>query len=157
MRFDTARRRAALLLIPAMLITGVACGSTDKRPVGAAEAKTPAPAQAAAATAAPGGSSAGAPAAGGEKIVIVGTDNKFDKTAITIKAKEPATVEFQNKGSAIHNWHVLSVKDSAGKDITTKLITGNTTEVITFTIDKTGAFDYLCDVHPEMKGKLTVQ
>lgn len=116
----------------------------------------------AAAPAAGGAPAAGAgPAASGAPpgaIVIVATDNKFDKTQITIKANEPATVTLQNRGSAIHNWHVLNVKDKDGKEITTKLLTGGQTETITFTITQTGTFDYLCDVHPvEMRGKLTVQ
>jgi plastocyanin len=116
----------------------------------------------AAAPAAGGAPAAGAgPAAPGAPagaIVIVATDNKFDRTQITIKANEPTTVTLQNKGSAIHNWHVLNVKDKDGKEITTKLLTGGQSETITFTITQTGTFDYLCDVHPvEMRGKLTVQ
>jgi plastocyanin len=114
---------------------------------------------------------AGAPAAGGGApaaavggaapsggTVIVATDNKFDKTQLTVKANEPVTLTLQNKGSAIHNWHVLNVKDKDGKEITTKLLPGGQSETITFVITQTGTFDYQCDVHPvEMRGKLTVQ
>jgi plastocyanin len=114
-----------------------------------------APAAGGAPAAGAGPAAAGAPAGA---IVIVATDNKFDRTQITIKANEPTTVTLQNKGSAIHNWHVLNVKDKDGKEITTKLLTGGQSETITFTITQTGTFDYLCDVHPvEMRGKLTVQ
>ncbi len=105
-------------------------------------------------TVSPGGTAA-APAGA---IVIVATDNKFDKTEITIRANEPASITLQNRGSAIHNWHLLNVKDKDGKDITTQLLTGGQSETITFTITQRGTFDYQCDVHPtEMRGKLTVQ
>lgn len=109
--------------------------------------------------AAGGAASAGAAAAApAGAIVIVATDNKFDRTEITIRANEPATITLQNRGSAIHNWHVLNVKDKDGKDITTQLLTGGQSETITFTITQRGTFDYLCDVHPtEMRGKLVVQ
>lgn len=108
----------------------------------------------------PGGGTpvgAAAPAPAGA-IVIVATDNKFDRTEITIRANEPTTVTLQNRGSAIHNWHVLNVKDRDGKEITTQLLTGGQSETITFTITQRGTFDYQCDVYPvEMRGKLIVQ
>lgn len=112
----------------------------------------------AAAGAAGGAAASGAaPAAAGGNTVVA-TDNKFDKTAMTVKANEETTVTFQNKGSALHNWHVLNVKDKSGKDVTTQLIGGGKTETVTFTITQAGTYDYQCDVHPvEMKGKLTVQ
>jgi plastocyanin len=115
-----------------------------------------APATAGAPAAGAGPAPGGAAPAGGT--VIVATDNKFDKTQITVKANEPVTLTLQNKGSAIHNWHVLNVKDKDGKDITTNLLPGGQSQTITFVITQTGTFDYLCDVHPvEMRGKLTVQ
>ena len=60
-----------------------------------------------------------------------------------------------NKGSAIHNFHVLGIKSDDGAEITTPLDTKDHT--VTFTISKAGTYDYKCDVHPEMNGKLTVQ
>lgn len=107
------------------------------------------------ATAATGQATTGGPAGGN---AIVATDNKFNVATVTIKANEPTTVNFQNKGSAVHNWHVLNVKDKDGKDVATKLLPGGQAETITFVIDKPGTYDFQCDAHPtEMKGKLTVQ
>lgn len=109
---------------------------------------------------APAGATAGGAASGGAGggITLVATDNKFDQTALTVKANEAATVTFQNKGSALHNWHVLGVQDTSGKEVKGELIGGGKSETITFTIAKPGTYDYQCDVHPvEMKGKLTVQ
>ena len=91
-------------------------------------------------------------------IVIVATDNKFDKTELTVRANQPVTLTPQNRGQAIHNWHALNVKDKDGKEITTKLLSGGQSETITFTIVQTGTVEYICDVHPtEMRGKLIVQ
>jgi plastocyanin len=104
------------------------------------------------------GAAATAGETGGGGNTIVETDNKFDKGAFTVKANEQVTFTVENKGSAIHNWHVLVVKDKSGNDIMTKLSGGGTKETITFIIDKPGTYDYQCDVHPtEMRGKLTVQ
>lgn len=101
---------------------------------------------------------AGPPAGTPEGIVIIATDNKFDKTSLTVKANEEVTLTLVNRGVAIHNFHVLNVKDKSGKEITTQLLTGGKSETIKFVIEKPGTYDYLCDVHPvEMRGKLTVQ
>ncbi len=109
-----------------------------------------------AAAAAPAGAAGGAGAEGAT--TVVATDNKFDKTAITVKAGAEASIDFQNKGSAIHNLHVFNVKGKDGQEIQTKLLPGGQQETIKFTIDKAGTYDFKCDVHPvEMVGKLTVQ
>ncbi len=101
---------------------------------------------------------AGGAAAPAGAIVIVATDNMFDKTELTVRANQPVTLTLQNRGQAIHNWHVLNVKDKDGKEITTNLLPAGQSQTITFTIAQTGTFDYTCDVHPtEMRGKLTVQ
>ena len=89
---------------------------------------------------------------------IVATDNTFDTTKFTVPADQPVTVTLQNKGQAIHNWRVLTVKDAAGKDIATQLLPGGQSETITFTLAASGTYAFQCDTHPaEMKGSLTVQ
>lgn len=108
------------------------------------------------------GGAAAVPAAGGGAATggttVVGTDNKFNPAAVTVKANEEVTLNFENKGSAVHNWHVLNVKAKDGKDITTQLIPGGQRETVRFTIDRPGTYDVQCDVHPtDMRGQLTVQ
>lgn len=134
-----------VLLIPVALAAVAACGggSSGKESTGGT-----------AATQTAGGAAGGAAST---QITVVATDNKFDKTALTVPAGKEVTVTFENKGSAIHNWHVEGVKDKNGKDITTQLIAGGKTETVRFVIDKAGTYEYMCDVHPEMRGKLTVQ
>lgn len=104
----------------------------------------------------PGGAAAAASAA--QQVTIVARDNSYDKRELTIQANQSVALAFQNQGSAIHNWEVLNQKDKDGNDIKTELITGGKSETIVFTMDKTGSFDYFCQVHPvEMRGKLTVR
>lgn len=89
---------------------------------------------------------------------IVSTDNKFDATKLTVPSGQPITVTLENKGQAIHNWHVLNVNDATGNDVATQLLPGGQSETITFTLDAPGTFTFQCDTHPaEMKGSLTVQ
>ena len=122
-------------------ITGATTYVCGQKPVGA-----PAP------TATP------TPPAAATSWTIVATDNKFDITAMTIPAGQPVTVTLNNRGQALHNWHVLNLKDREGKEITTKLLSGGQSETITFTVTQTGTFEFLCDVHPvEMRGTLFVQ
>ncbi len=96
-----------------------------------------APAAGAAAGAGAGASAGAAPAAG--TVVVVATDNKFDKTNISIKANEEVTLTLDNKGSALHNLRVQNVKGKDGKDVQTTLLAGGKTETIKFTIAQTGA------------------
>lgn len=91
-------------------------------------------------------------------LTVVMLDNKYETPNYTVKANEPVTMAIQNKGAAIHNVHIMGVENSEGKQVMTKLLPGGQSENVTFTLTKTGTFDYICDVHPaEMKGKLTVQ
>jgi plastocyanin len=111
-------------------------------------------------TAAPAGSprAAGSPAAAAAgPLTETATDNKFSDTKVTAKAGQATTIAFANKGSAVHNLHVLNVQDAAGKDIKTDIIDGGKSASLTFTITKAGTYTFQCDVHPtEMTGTLTV-
>ncbi len=112
---------------------------------------TPANSAATAATAA-----AGPAAAGG--LSEITTDDKFSQTSLSADKGVSVGMTVQNKGAALHNWHVLNVKGSKGEDIKTELVPGGQSSTITFQIDTPGTYDFQCDVHPtEMKGKLTIK
>ncbi len=146
MRSRLLSRLWLVLLVPVAVAAATACGSGSSGTASSGGAT---------ATQAAGGAAVGGAAS--SQITVVATDNKFDKTALTVPAGKEVTITFENKGSAIHNWHVGGVKGKDGKDITTQLIPGGKTETVSFTIDNPGTYDYMCDVHPEMRGKLTVQ
>ncbi|MFN8559384.1 MAG: cupredoxin domain-containing protein [Dehalococcoidia bacterium] len=89
-------------------------------------------------------------------ITIDATDNKFDKTALSVPVGREVTLVFNNKGGALHNWHVQT-RDTSGKEPQTALLAAGRSETIRFTISTAGTYNFLCDVHPvDMKGVLFV-
>lgn len=89
---------------------------------------------------------------------VVATDNKFNMTRMGVPAGQEVTLAFDNRGAALHNWHVQGVKGTNGQDVTTKLLPGGQSETIRFTIATAGSYTFICDVHPtDMKGTLVVQ
>lgn len=108
-------------------------------------------------TAAAAATASGGPGAGGG-LAETTTDNKFSQTSFSADHGVSVAMTVQNKGAAIHNWHVLNVQSTDGKDIKTDLVPAGQSATITFQIDKPGTYDFQCDVHPtEMKGKLTIK
>jgi plastocyanin len=100
----------------------------------------------------------GSPVAGAAVLTEITTDNKFSPTKLAAKAGVPVALTVQNKGSAVHNWHVTDTKDDSGKEIKTDLTDAGKSSSVTFTISKPGTYHFRCDVHPsDMTGTLTVQ
>lgn len=115
-------------------------------------AGTPAAAPAAAAPA--NGAQAGTPTT---TLSETTTDDKFSATSFTVPAGQQVTITVNNKGQALHNWHVLGVKSTDGKDIKTDLLASGASAKLTFTIAQAGTYKFQCDVHPtEMIGTLIV-
>ena len=86
------------------------------------------------------------------------TDNAFSARAITVPAGTQVTFTLTNKGQAVHNWHLLGIQSSDGKDIMLPLTSPGATNTITFTISQPGSYKFQCDVHPQdMTGTLTVK
>jgi uncharacterized cupredoxin-like copper-binding protein len=96
-------------------------------------------------------------AAGAQKITLIATDNKYSQPDLTAKANQDITLTLTNQGQAIHNWHVLGVKDKDGKDIATKLLNPGQSDTIDFVITQPGKYKVQCDAHPaDMTGSLTI-
>lgn len=90
------------------------------------------------------------------KIEVVGGENgalAYNPPKLSVKKGEKVTVHFVNKDSS--QAHTFVLKDFDKKS---KTVAAGKTEDITFTADKTGDFEYHCDVagHESMKGTLTV-
>lgn len=139
---------AAVCLLGAIFLVSACGGSQAPNPAGVSPAASPGSVQ----TAEPTGS------ASGSDLVEVATDNKFSPTSYTIKAGVPYTLRLDNKGAAIHNWHILGAKGSDGKEITGAIVDPGKSDTLRFAVSQPGTYRFICDVHPdEMKGTLTVQ
>lgn len=142
------------------LLGAVACGSSNNnasKSGNSAANNSAAPVATVVTTAAPR-ANVGSPAAGATALTETATDNKYSDTKYTVKAGTPVTLTVQNKGQAVHNWHLLDAKDDSGKEIKTDLDEPGKTSSVTFTISKPGTYKFQCDVHPsDMTGTLTVQ
>jgi plastocyanin len=103
------------------------------------------------ATASPVGS-APASAGTGDGIVVVAKDLKFSTASITAPAGEAFPIVLDNQESAPHN---IAIKDAAGtvvfkgEIVTSTQITNNVPALAA------GAYEFWCEVHPDMKGTLT--
>ena len=150
-------RYAAVTSVAAAVLALAACGSSgDSTSSGASSgdrsyggggattagaAATTAAAGGAATTAASGGA---APAAGAGAVTI--KDFAFDPGDLTV-AKGTA-VTWKNDDSATHR-----IKSGDGSFDSKDLKNGDSFE---HTFDTAGTFDYICGIHPSMKGKITV-
>ena len=105
------------------------------------------------------GASASAPAASaaasapaGDAITVSAKDLKFSTASITAPADEAFQIFFDNQESAPHN---VAIKDAAGAvDFKGEIVTSTT---ITYDVPAlaAGAYEFWCEVHPDMKGTLT--
>lgn len=90
-----------------------------------------------------------------KEIVMEGTEFKFVPDTLTVKKGEKVRLTFKNTGKMTHDWVVDEL------DARTSIIDGGEEEVVEFTPDKAGMFDYYCSVgkHREMGmvGKITVE
>jgi plastocyanin len=105
-------------------------------------------------TASPAASGAPAPSASGDGIVVVAKDLKFDTASITAPADEAFQILLDNQDSAPHN---IAIKDAAGavvfkgEIVTATQVTNNVPALAA------GAYEFFCEVHPDMKGTLTAE
>ena len=159
-------RYAAVTSVAAAVLALAACGSSGSstsstgagsgdRSYGggattAGAAATTAAAGGAATTAAAGGaattaaSGGAAPAAGAGAVTI--KDFAFDPGDLTVA--KGTTVTWKNDDSATHR-----IKSGDGSFDSKDLKNGDSFE---HTFDTAGTFDYICGIHPSMKGKITV-
>ncbi len=104
------------------------------------------------ATASPVGSAPAASGGTGDGIVVVAKDLKFSTASITAPADEAFPIVLDNQESAPHN---IAIKDAAGtvvfkgEIVTSTQITNNVPALAA------GAYEFWCEVHPDMKGTLT--
>jgi plastocyanin len=141
--------------LPVLLLGAVACSSSNNNS-GTKTTNTASSASASAAAVTPRAQVGGTPGAAPAIVELATDPPRYAVTTMAAPAGQPLTVIVQNQG-AIHNWHLVGVKDAAGKDIATPLQHGPTTFNVTFTITTPGTYHFMCDADPAtMQGTLTI-
>jgi plastocyanin len=85
---------------------------------------------------------------------IVAKDIKFQDTAVTVAAGKPLTIVFENQDGAPHN---VDIKDASGAEVFKGDVVSSTTVTYQVPALAAGTYSFLCDVHPDMTGTITVQ
>jgi plastocyanin len=131
---------ALLLACVALGVVVAGCGNSDDDGGGSSDAQKTKQGSSG------GGGGGGGGSAGGAKVSMEGI--KFNPASVTVKAGDKVT--WTNKDSVGHDVTGDNFKsgDSGGMQ------NGDT---FSQTFDKKGTFDYVCTVHPGMKGSVTVK
>jgi len=84
-----------------------------------------------------------------QEAVLTSPATVFDVTTIFVPAGTPIRFTYRNEHEGVpHNFHVTG----DGVDAMTTLRSGPDVQEVTATFPEAGDFDYICDVHPSMKG-----
>ncbi len=125
-------RRIALALGGlALAATLAACGSADAAPSGPP------------------------PSIDGHVTKVSTTGMKFNEDAVLVPGGAPFTIAFDNTaGSAPHN---VAIKDATGKELFNGRI-ADAGKTATYTVPALtpGTYAFVCSLHPDMKGTITV-
>ena len=100
------------------------------------------------------GSAAPPPSAPPGGAAIVAQDIKFDRTTLALPAGATAPLVFDNRDGAPHN--VAITKSDGSKVFTGETFSGPSTKTYEVPALTAGSYGFHCDVHPDMKGTLTV-
>lgn len=89
---------------------------------------------------------------------IAAEGSVFDIDQIVLAAKEPATIEFDNKDPGVpHNVAIYQDETATEEIFKGDLVTGPDTVTYEFDAPKKGEYFFRCDVHPDMDGTVTVE
>jgi plastocyanin len=95
---------------------------------------------------------AGSPSGNG--VTVVAKDITFTTPTVSAKAGSPFTLTFDNEDGAPHN---IAISDASG----TKVFKGDivTNQTVDYAVPAlaAGTYSFICEVHPEMKGTLTIE
>ncbi len=114
------------------------------------------PASSAAASAAASAEASGGSGGATAGVKIVASGIQFTTTAVTAPAGQAFTLTFSNQDAGVP--HNVDIKDSSGATVyKTDIITGVTDKDFQAPALKAGSYTFVCDVHPNMTGTLTVK
>jgi plastocyanin len=78
----------------------------------------------------------------------------YDQASLTLAPGAPIQLTFQNADAGIpHNLHI----SGSGQDVVKgDIVTGPASQTFAIGPLQPGGYDFVCDVHPNMKGTITV-
>ena len=90
----------------------------------------------------------------GNTVGVVAKDMQFSPTTITVAASSPVQLAFDNREGAPHN---IAISDASGKSMFKGEIVSS--KAVTYQVPAlaAGAFTFICEVHPDMKGTITAR
>jgi plastocyanin len=127
-------------------------------PLPSVEASASAPAASPSASAPAGESPAGSPAAGGTVLEIQAQGVAFDTAELTAPAGQPFQIHFVNNDASIqHNVAIHEGSPTGPEVFRGEIFVGPGERTYDVPALAAGAFGFICTVHPNMTGTLTVQ
>ena len=95
---------------------------------------------------------AGSPS--GDTVTVVAKDLTFTTPAVTARAGSPFTIVFDNQEGAPHN---IAISDASGANVFKgDIVAGKQVDYQVGAVPA-GTYGFICEVHPDMKGTLTVE
>ena len=149
------RRSIAVAAAVAALLLG-ACGGDDQE--SGSDETTPPTRSTTATTETTGATTATTHGDGMQKteFKIVGKNIAFSPDKLTIPVGKDVKIVFENRDNGVtHNIHFKTPKE-AKSDITEGKSAG-VKDTVMLNVDTAGTYEFLCDLHPQMKGELTAE
>ena len=107
---------------------------------------------------APSGQPAPSGGAGGETLTLIAFGIKFDKAELTAKADTPFKIDFKNEDPATpHNVAIHQGSPTGPESFKGEIFNGVAEKVYDVPALPAGPYAFVCTVHPNMTGTLTVQ
>ena len=149
-------RRLSLLALVVLIGAGTAACVTANAGWTYAPALSATPPPSAAASGSAGGSPAASEAAGG--IGISASGIAFEQTSVTAPAGKAFQIDFDNKDAGTpHNVAIHKDNASGAEVFKGEIVTGPLTTTYDVPALDAGTYAFVCSVHPNMTGTLTVQ
>ena len=90
----------------------------------------------------------------GHTVTVVAKDLKFTTPAVSAKVGSPFVIAFDNQDGAPHN---IAITDASGaKVFKGDIVAGKQVDYQVGALPA-GTYGFICEVHPDMKGTLTVE
>ena len=124
-------------------------------PVPSVDGSAPPPASEAPSSEAPSSEAPASEAPGGTVITIAALNIAFDTASLSAPADQAFQIEFANNDAGIP--HNVEIKDAGGASVFTgEIFNGVETRTYDVPALAAGSYTFLCTVHPNMTGTLTV-